>query len=193
MATAKSLSGLDPNAPTGQNARYIARIRLDEMYSWAADVDNPYEVRGLHNLRIAAKRLRYTFEIFEDVLPFTCQAIANELTQIQDELGALHDSDVLIALLRLCLGSQDSGVAYEDALARAQKQRSSKELILPAELVADLVDPKFTPSAEERYGLEQMVVRQQHQREERYRAFRQHWYLLQGRDFRREILDIIEA
>ena len=56
MATAKSLTGLDPNAPTGQNARCIARIRLDEMYSWAADVDNPYEVRGLHNLRIAAKR-----------------------------------------------------------------------------------------------------------------------------------------
>src|SRR5260370_29263193 len=75
MAKAKPLTGLDPHAPTGQNARCIARTRLEEMYSWAADVDAPYEVRGLHNLRIAAKRLRYTLEIFEDVLPPACQSI----------------------------------------------------------------------------------------------------------------------
>src|SRR5215471_21491638 len=79
MAKAKPLTGLDPNAPTDQNARLIAHTRLDEMYSWAEDVDNPYEVQGLHNLRIAAKRLRYTLEIFEDVLPTACQAIAAEL------------------------------------------------------------------------------------------------------------------
>jgi len=193
MAKAKAVTGLDPHAPPGENARIIIKTRLEEMYEWAEYVDSPYRVRELHNLRIAAKRLRYTFEILEDMLPEAGKAVIKELAQIQEELGALHDSDVLIALLRLCLGSQDSGVAYEDALARANKQHSSKELILPAELVADLVDPKYAPSAEERYGLEQMVVRQQHQREERYRAFRQHWYLLQGRDFRREILDIIEA
>src|SRR2546429_6541319 len=82
MAKAKLLTDLDPNAPTGQNARCIARTRLDEMYSWAADVDKPYEVRGLHNLRIAAKRLRYTLEIFEDALPSACRAIAHELAQV---------------------------------------------------------------------------------------------------------------
>jgi hypothetical protein len=45
MAKAKELTDLDPKAPTGQNARCIARIRLDEMYSWSADVDKPYEVQ----------------------------------------------------------------------------------------------------------------------------------------------------
>jgi CHAD domain-containing protein len=122
MARAKVLNDLDPKAPTGQNARCIARIRLDEMYNWSADVDKPYEVRGLHNLRIAAKRLRYTLEIFEDALPAACQAVREELTQIQDELGTLHDSDVIIALLRLCLGGEDAGVAYEVALVEAGKQ-----------------------------------------------------------------------
>ncbi len=71
MAKAKALTGLDPHAPTEQNARRIARTRLDEMNSWAANVDNPYEVQGLHNLRIAAKRLRYTLEIFEDSCYYT--------------------------------------------------------------------------------------------------------------------------
>ena len=32
MAKAKSLTELDPNAPTRQNAQCIAHVRLDEMY-----------------------------------------------------------------------------------------------------------------------------------------------------------------
>ena len=111
MAKAKPITGLDPHAPTGKNARIIARVRLEEMYEWDSCVDNPYNIRELHNLRIAAKRLRYTLEIFEEVLPEASKSIVKELEQIQDELGALHDSDVMIALLRLCLGTQDSGVA----------------------------------------------------------------------------------
>ena len=193
MAKAKPITGLDPRAPTGKNARIIARVRLEEMYEWNSCVDNPYNIRELHNLRIAAKRLRYTLEIFEEVLPEASKSIVKELEQIQDELGALHDSDVMIALLRLCLGSQDSGVAYEDALVDAQKQYSKKQFILPPQLVAVLLDPASAPSAEERYGLERMLFKQEQCREEQYSAFRQHWYQLQARDFRREILDILDA
>ena len=193
MARAKPITGLDLRAPTGKNARIIARVRLEEMYSWDRYVDNPYNIRELHNLRIAAKRLRYTLEIFEDVLPEASKSIVKELEQIREELGALHDSDVMIALLRLCLGSQDSGVAYEDALVDAQKQYSKKQFILPPQLVAVLLDPASSPSAGERYGLEQMLFKQEQSREEQYSAFRQHWYQLQARDFRREILDILDA
>ena len=193
MAKAKPITGLDPRAPTGKNARIIARVRLEEMYNWARYVDNPYNIRELHDLRIATKRLRYTLEIFEEVLPEASKSIVKELTQIQDELGALHDSEVMIALLRLCLGSQDSGVAYEDALVDAQKQYSKKQFILQPQLVAVLLDPASAPSAEERYGLEQMLVKQEQCRKEQYSAFRQHWYQLQARDFRREILDILDA
>src|SRR2546425_3724290 len=107
MQKAKPITGLDPHAPTGQNAPIIARTRLEEMYEWAPYVNQPYRVQELHNLRIAAKRLRYTLEIFEDALPSSCRSIADELAKLQDELGALHDSDVVIALLRLCLGSED--------------------------------------------------------------------------------------
>ena len=193
MAKDKPITGLDPRAPTGKNARIIARVRLEEMFNWDRYVDNPYNIRELHDLRIAAKRLRYTLEIFEEVLPEASKSIVKELTQIQDELGALHDSDVMIALLRLCLGSQDSGVAYEDALVDAQKQYSKKQFILPPQLVAVLLDPASAPSAEDRYGLEQMLFKQEQCREEQYSAFRQHWYQLQARDFRREILDILDA
>jgi len=193
MAKAKAITGLDSQAPTGKNARIIARARLEEMNGWGKYVDNAYRVRELHDLRIAAKRLRYTLEVFEDVLPGACKPVVDELAQIQDELGALHDSDVLIALLRLCLGSQDSGTAYEDVLVDAGKRQSKKGFTIPAELVADLLDPQVAPTAEERYGLEHMLLKQQQCREERYTTFRQHWYQLQARDFRHEILSILDA
>lgn len=193
MARAKPIRGLDSQAPTGVNARIIAGIRLEELYGWSQYVDNPYHVRELHNMRIAAKRLRYTFEVFEEVLPEACSAIVKELTHIQDELGALHDSDVMIALLRLCLGSQDSGTAYEEALLDTKKSQGKKGFALPADLVTDLLEPGVAPTAEERYGLERMLLKQQQRREEQYGTFRQHWYELQARDFRREILSILDA
>ncbi len=111
MAKAKPITGLVPQAPTGKNARIIVKARLEEMGAWDKYVDQPYHVQELHNLRIAAKRLRYTFEVFEDFLPEKCKAIVEEIAQIQDEIGALHDGDVIIAQLRLCLGSQDSGTS----------------------------------------------------------------------------------
>ena len=194
MAKARPIRGLNVQAPVAYNARVIAKARLEDLYEWDEFVNSPYRVRELHNLRIAAKRLRYTLEVFADVLPPESEQIVEELTKIQDEVGALHDSDVMIALLRLCLGSQDSGVAYEDALvtAQSQKQHGKKDFTLPPELVADLLEPSTAPSAEQRYGLEQMLLRQQRTREEQYTAFRQHWYELKARDFRRDILNILD-
>jgi hypothetical protein len=58
-------------------------------------------------------------------------------------------------------------------------------------LVASVLDPEVAPSAEERYGLEQLLNRQLQNREEQYRAFRKHWFQLQARDFRREILEVL--
>lgn len=193
MARAKPITGLDPHAPTEKDVCIIARTRLEEMYSWAKYVDNPYEVQNLHNLRIAAKRLRYTLELFEDVLPTACQGIAKELAQLQDELGTLHDADVMIALLRLCLGSEAGGTIYEQALSQADKQSGKGRLMLQPELVSIVLKPDVAPSAEQRYGLEQLLLQEQHRREEHYKAFRQHWYQLQSRDFRREILDALST
>src|SRR5439155_23310106 len=135
----------------------------------------------------------YSLEIFGDVLPPACATATKEVEQIQEELGTLHDSDVMIALLRLCLGSQDSGTGYEYALSHVGSQQGKGDFTLDPDLVARLTDPQVAPSAEERYGLEQALHRLQQRREEQYAAFRQHWYQLQAQDFRRKLLGMLDG
>jgi hypothetical protein len=194
MAKAQPITGLDLQAPTSHNACLIARTRLTEMYSWSNFVDRPYAVRELHNLRIAAKRLRYTLEIFADFLPGECKAIVKELEQLQDELGQLHDSDVKIALLRLCLSSQEYPVisqVFRDSQDRQSKKQKARSF-LQSGLVAELIDPEYAPTAEERYGLEQFLRKQELAREEQYKAFRQHWYRLQEQDLQHRLLAVLD-
>jgi CHAD domain-containing protein len=188
MVKAKPITGLDPQAPAGQYARLIARARLEELYSWSDYADAPYAVKELHHLRIAAKRLRYTLEMFEGFLPPMCTSVVEELTGIQDELGELHDSDVLIALLRLCLSCQENP-AYARQLSRVQKNKGG--MLEPA-LLATLLDPSAAPTASERYGLERLLQKQEHLREEQYAAYHAHWSRLQEQDFHRHVLDLVE-
>jgi hypothetical protein len=191
MAKAKPITGLDIHAPTAVNARIIAQTRLAELYTWEQYVDNPYHVRELHNLRIAAKRLRYTLEIFGEILPSSVAPLLKEIVQMQEELGDLHDSDVMIALLRLCLGAQDAGSGYEYALARAYNARKKAEFVINPAMVACLLDPISAPSATERQGLEAYLLDLGRQRDEQYATFHQHWYSLQAEDFRSKVLSAL--
>ena len=49
---------------------------------------------GLHELRIACKRLRYTLELFEEQLGTGTKAVLAPLMKVQDHLGRLHDDVV---------------------------------------------------------------------------------------------------
>lgn len=193
MAKAKPITNLDIHAQTEVNARSIATMRVEELYAWEQYVDDPYRVRELHNLRIATKRLRYTLEIFADTLPLTVAPLLKEVVQIQEELGTLHDNDVMIALLRLCLGAQDAGSGYEYALAHAHKFRKKADFVINPDLVASLLDPTTPPSTAERYGLESLLLDLHQRRNEHYSTFRQHWYSLQAEDFRQVLLRALNS
>lgn len=193
MAKARPITGLNPQDATGKNARMIARVRLEDLYSWEGYVDNPYNIVELHNMRIAAKRLRYTFEVFEDVLPIASKTVLKEIVQLQEELGDLHDSDVMIAMLRLCLGSHDTATQPESMNLNGNDHPAHQKSLVSAELIVDLLDPAVAPSVEERYGMEHFLLSQEQLREKRYEAFRQHWYTLQAQDFKRQVLEILES
>jgi CHAD domain-containing protein len=54
--------------------------------------------QGLHDFRIACKRLRYALERFEALDP-SLDSAAERLAELQDALGEAHDRDVLLAIL----------------------------------------------------------------------------------------------
>lgn len=190
MAKARAITGLDAQAPVAVNARLIAKERLAELYQWERAVDDPGNVRELHDMRIAAKRLRYTFEVFEEVLPAAGKTIVGELTQLQDELGELHDSDVMIALLQMRLSNEHSD-AEAGGGAGAKLFSSTGKALVSADMAAYLLGPDAAPTAEQRRGLEEFLGQQEDLRRQRYSAFRQHWRQLQERDFRGEVLNIL--
>lgn len=193
MAKAKPITQLDIHASNAKNAHIIIKTRLDEMYSWDTCVDDPDRVQDLHNLRIAAKRLRYTLEIFETILPEENTSLRKELEQIQEELGAWHDSDVMIALLQFSLGSQDRESSNMDVQSATPAGLPREKIVFRPALLSCILDPTIAPSAQECQGLNLLLTCLQREHKEQYTAFRNHWYQLKEQDFQRQILDMLDT
>jgi CHAD domain-containing protein len=192
MAKAKLITDLDAQGSVLENARIIALTRLDEFYSWEQYVDSAYSVHELHNLRIAAKRLRYTLELFADSFASDVAPLVAEITQLQDELGSLHDHDVMIALLRLTIGALDAGPGYIEALTNASSQQSKHTFVVDPQLLAALLHPTTLPSASPRQGLERLLNDLGEQRSNLYTAFQQHWYRLRESAFRDKVISMLK-
>jgi hypothetical protein len=93
---ARKVKGLEPDEALADNAEKIIRVRLDELCGFMPRAADPAEVVALHDMRIAAKRLRYILEITGPCFgPYT--KTATKLTkELQDLLGEIHDCDVQI-------------------------------------------------------------------------------------------------
>jgi hypothetical protein len=190
MAKARPITGLDSQAPTTRNARLILQQRLDDMYSYAPYIENPDNIQELHDLRIATKRVRYTLELFEEFLPAASKDFAQELATLQDELGALHDSEVMLTLLRqLLIPTQEDGQVSQGHELSGAKQ---SELLSP-EMEHTILHPAHasTLSSKERQGLLSFLHREEQRREQSYALFRQHWTEMEHRHFRTRILEMI--
>jgi len=70
--------------------------RLKEFEALSNGLLNPFEVETLHDLRIAAKRLRYALELFQQCWGQSLSGYAKRIARIQGALGDLHDCDVWI-------------------------------------------------------------------------------------------------
>jgi CHAD domain-containing protein len=81
--------------PVAVYQRLAAVHAYDE---WVTRPDVPLE--RLHQLRIAAKGLRYTIEYFREVLAPETKEFIDEVKRIQDHLGDLQDAVVASNLLR---------------------------------------------------------------------------------------------
>lgn len=70
------------------------RQELSEMLKYDRDIQDPEKVTELHQMRIQAKRLRYSMETFAPVFPNELSSQLKLMKQIQDLVGETHDADV---------------------------------------------------------------------------------------------------
>jgi hypothetical protein len=93
---ARRVKGLDPDGTLADNAERIVRMRLDELCGFMPAAADPEEVVALHDMRIAAKRLRYILEVTGPCFGDYAKNATKLVKNLQDLLGEIHDCDVQI-------------------------------------------------------------------------------------------------
>lgn len=79
-----------------RRANEAIRLRLEDFLAYEPHVAYPERVAELHQMRIAAKHLRYTLEIFEPLYTRALRKPLKIVKEIQELLGQVHDCDVWI-------------------------------------------------------------------------------------------------
>lgn len=118
---ARAIEGLDPAGPLRPNVARIVSVRLDELRGFADEALAPDASEAQHNMRIAAKRLRYLLEIFEPCLGEEAKAARGAAKRLQSVLGDLHDCDLMLAKVE--------HIGSVEALLRRRRERLFQDFV----------------------------------------------------------------
>lgn len=83
--------------PTGYEKRLLQRV--NEFLTQGNSLRDEEDVARHHEFRVAAKKLRYTLEIYAPVLGTHFEVALEAVREMQSYLGEIHDCDVWIAEL----------------------------------------------------------------------------------------------
>ncbi len=167
MSRAWRVDNVEPDAPVLENARRVLAVRIAEFYSFEPVIQHPELSEALHDLRISAKRLRYTLELFRPQLGKRGDQQIERVKTLQEALGTLHDHDVRINLIG---GELSQLMAEQSRQTRAEIADATPEA-LAAIATAALRPPPDDP----RRGLIGLLGREHAARRAAYGRFRELW------------------
>lgn len=161
---ARKVAGIEPLGGLADNVERIARTRLAELEGFVPAALDPAEVTALHDMRIAAKRLRYLLEATAETC-FGEYALggAKRARELQDLIGEIHDCDVAIPRVERSLAAVE--LADEEHLVRRAGDASDLDPRLAAEL----------PHAAEHRGLVTLLTYLRARRRVLFREFLEAW------------------
>jgi len=79
--------------------RRVINSSLQDLLDLGASLYEPFNIEELHEMRIAAKRLRYAVELFVACWGAKIAPFADEIAEMQSFLGEVHDCDIWIESL----------------------------------------------------------------------------------------------
>lgn len=158
------------NLPMGTSAVYTRAEesiteRLTEFLTFEPYVYQPQRIEDLHEMRIAAKRLRYTLEIFAPLYGKRLDKPLKIIKEIQERLGSMHDCDVWLQFL--------------DDFAQEERKRTLKYF------------GRVRPFSALKPGIQYLVLDRQRARKQVYEEFVQFWKGIEAQNIWEMLLKVV--
>jgi CHAD domain-containing protein len=100
MAPPRPVRGLSCEDSFREAAGKVIGTRHEEMMSFAQAALEGRDIEGVHDMRVASRRLRAALELFGEVFPRKdLRPMLRQVKQLADALGEVRDRDVLLARL----------------------------------------------------------------------------------------------
>ena len=160
---ARRVKKLDPAGTLAENAGRIVLVRLNELRSFVPRALDPRETKAQHDMRIAAKRVRYILETTEFCFGRVAAEARRRARDLQDVLGELNDCEVMLPRVEAHVGR------LRAADAKAVRSRAGDAPDLDPELAAR------APNRTSYRGLEVLGVYVEARRGTLHDRFRELW------------------
>jgi len=97
MAKAKPIRGLAPDSRFRDAAAAAVSVRATEVFTFADAALDLSDIEGVHDMRVATRRLRAALEVFAPCFPRKAHAdVLKGVKDLADRLGQRRDPDVAI-------------------------------------------------------------------------------------------------
>lgn len=170
---ARRVRNLDPGGSLADNAERIVAVRLDELCAFMPTAADPAEQTALHDMRIAAKRLRYVLEVTAGCFGPYADTARKRAKELQTIIGEIHDCDEHLPEVEALIAELEQA---DIAAVRDSASAGAKDLAPKAVVAA--------PHAEEYAGLAAFATYLAARREVLFAHFLDRWRDLEREGFR---------
>lgn len=124
-------TAFDASATMGMLAWAVMRRHLAALVTQEPGTRLGEDPEALHNMRVAARRLRAALSLFAGCLPARAARFRNELKWVAAELGAVRDLDVQLEQVQGWQAETPDQTVFEplQAVLQEQRQRARRQLL----------------------------------------------------------------